>query len=418
MDAHYDIMVFDPLLTVTFEGDSSLITHRNGNIERIEQDPFELLRAQAEKWMPAIAPNQLPFCGGWLGYLSYDLGRAIETLPTLAESDITLPQLAMGLYDKGIIRCQESGKVTLFGWTRQALDSLKPLLDKNVECCATDAPFMLVSQWQSNMTEQAYKEKFGRIKHYLRQGDCYQINLAQRYTADYEGNEWDAYIKLQKANQSPFAAFIKTGGGAIISVSPERLLSVDDKKVQTKPIKGTRPRSNSPERDEQARLALQNAEKDKAENLMIVDLLRNDLSKVAKPGTVVVPKLFDIESFPAVHHLVSTIECELAGSTDAYELLRAVFPGGSITGAPKVRAMEIIEELEPHRRSVYCGSIGYISACGKLDSNIAIRTLICEESKIHCWGGGGLVYDSIADEEYQETKDKIAKILPILASGD
>jgi len=208
---------------------------------------------------------------------------------------------------------------------------------------------------------------------------------------------------------------------AILSVSPERFLQCKQSKVQSKPIKGTMPRSANKTQDKKNALILASSAKDRAENLMIVDLLRNDISKVCKPNSVVVPKLFDIESFPAVHHLVSTVEGELAEQYSSYDLLRGAFPGGSITGAPKIRAMEIIEQLEPHRRSVYCGSIGYISSCGTMDTSITIRTLIAELSiendkhnKLYCWAGGGLVADSTATSEYQETFDKVNRILPVL----
>ena len=207
-----------------------------------------------------------------------------------------------------------------------------------------------------------------------------------------------------------------TPQGYILSASPERFIQLKDKQIETKPIKGTRPRSNVREQDEQIIAELKQAPKDNAENLMIVDLLRNDIGKVAKPGSVKVPKLFAVESFPAVHHLVSTITAELADHASGVALLKGAFPGGSITGAPKIRAMQIIEELEPHRRSVYCGSFAYLSFNGRIDSSITIRTLVCENNQIHCWAGGGIVADSEYASEYQETFDKVSKILPLLAS--
>ena len=217
-----------------------------------------------------------------------------------------------------------------------------------------------------------------------------------------------------KHNNAPFSAYLNIDDIKVLSISPERFIQIKQNKVQTKPIKGTRPRSNDPTQDEKNKRSLSLANKDKAENLMIVDLLRNDISRACKPGSVKVPKLFDIESFPAVHHLVSTIEGELAEDKSAIDLIRGAFPGGSITGAPKIRAMEIIEELEPHRRNIYCGSIGYISACGNMDTSITIRTLTCLNGRIICNAGGGIVADSVCDEEYQETFDKVNKILPVL----
>ena len=201
------------------------------------------------------------------------------------------------------------------------------------------------------------------------------------------------------------------------TTSTKRFIAVHDNKVETKPIKGTLPRKADALEDAKQATLLANSTKDRAENVMIVDLLRNDLGKVAKPGSVVVPSLFAIESFPAVHHLVSTVTSTLDEGKTAVDQLEAAFPGGSITGAPKVRAMEIIEELEPHRRSIYCGSIGYISACGNMDTSITIRTLVTHQQQIHCWAGGGIVADSKVELEYQETYDKVNKILPILNEG-
>ncbi|GAK82768.1 para-aminobenzoate synthase aminase component [Vibrio ponticus] len=278
-----------------------------------------------------------------------------------------------------------------------------------------EAPFALTADWQSNMSKAQYEQKFAQVQEYLLSGDCYQINLAQRFSASYQGSEWQAYCQLEQVNQAPFSAFVRTEHSAILSVSPERFLQVNHGIIETKPIKGTRPRFSDPVRDLASANELAAAEKDQAENLMIVDLLRNDVGRVAKPGTVHVPKLFDIESFPAVHHLVSTIKAELDEKYHSLDLLRASFPGGSITGAPKVRAMEIIEELEPHRRSAYCGSIGYISRHGRMDTSITIRTLVAENGKLHVWAGGGLVADSQADSEYQETFDKLSRILPVLS---
>ncbi|WP_031815505.1 aminodeoxychorismate synthase component I, partial [Vibrio parahaemolyticus] len=276
--------------------------------------------------------------------------------------------------------------------------------------------FALSGDWQSNMTKESYATRFDKVQEYLLSGDCYQINLAQRFNAPYQGSEWQAYLKLESANQAPFSAFIRMPESSILSISPERFLELKDRVIETKPIKGTRPRSEDPRQDTANAHDLQTAEKDQAENLMIVDLLRNDIGRVASPGSVHVPKLFDIESFPAVHHLVSTIRANLDEQYSPADLLRACFPGGSITGAPKVRAMQIIEELEPHRRSAYCGSIGYISRHGRMDTSITIRTLVAENHKLYAWAGGGVVADSDCASEYQETLDKLSKILPALQS--
>jgi len=410
VDSRFDILVTQPVATITTYGNESYL-ETGDSTETSNENPFELLkRVQAQRLPDIDYSGELPFVGGALGYFSYDLGRCVERLPSIAEQDLTSPDMAIGLYDWALVVDHQEksafivGKGTETHWQWLCAQQSK-----------SNAAFVLSGEWKSNMTKASYSDKFEQVQEYLRSGDCYQINLAQRFSAPYQGCEWQAYQKLEQVNQGPFSAFIRTEKGTILSVSPERFLQLKGHQIETKPIKGTRPRSPDPLTDRKAAEELAHAEKDQAENLMIVDLLRNDVGRVAKPGSVHVPKLFDIESFPAVHHLVSTICAELDTQYSASDLLKASFPGGSITGAPKIRAMEIIEELEPHRRSAYCGSIGYISRHGRMDTSITIRTLVAENGKIHVWAGGGLVADSQCESEYQETLDKLSRILPLLA---
>lgn len=409
IDSRFDILVADPIATLTTLRKKTTVVTPHDSFES-EADPFTLLQQHQERWLPSHTyEGELPFVGGSLGYFAYDLGRRVESLPDIAEHDLSTPDMAVGLFDWAVIVDHKENTAHVVGHNvehRYQWLLEQPLKPTN--------EFALDGGWQSNMTKESYSAKFAQVQEYLRSGDCYQINLAQRFKAKYSGSEWHAYQKLEMVNQGPFSAFIRTEHGAILSVSPERFLEVKDRVIETKPIKGTRPRYKNPTQDHAAATDLANAEKDQAENLMIVDLLRNDIGRVAKPGTVHVPKLFDIESFPAVHHLVSTIRAELDTQYSAADLLRASFPGGSITGAPKIRAMEIIEELEPHRRSAYCGSIGYISRHGRMDTSITIRTLVAEKNTMHVWAGGGLVADSQCDAEYQETLDKLSRILPVL----
>ncbi|WP_413110400.1 aminodeoxychorismate synthase component 1 [Thaumasiovibrio sp. DFM-14] len=410
VNSRFDILVADPIATLTTTGNISTIYCPTGKATS-KEDPFTLLKQLQETWLPSLpAHPSLPFLGGAVGYWGYDLGRRIETLPQTAEHDITAPDMAIGLYDWAIIADHKENKL----WQV----NLNPTIDRYTwlkqQVPQPKVPFQLTGPWQSNMTRNSYGERFNAVKEYIFAGDCYQINLAQRFQAPYIGSEWSAYRKLEHANQAPFSAFIRLAEHSILSISPERFLSLQQGKIETKPIKGTRPRYDDPSADEKAITCLQNTEKDRAENLMIVDLLRNDIGRVASPGSVKVPELFAIESFPAVHHLVSTVTGVLSPEYEAADLLRAAFPGGSITGAPKIRAMEIIEEIEPHRRSIYCGSIGYISNCGNMDSSITIRTLISQNDQFYAWAGGGLVADSEVNSEYQEIRDKLSRILPLL----
>lgn len=359
-------------------------------------------------------PQELPFQGGLAGAWSYDAGRALERLPSIAVADIKLPELAVGVYTRALIHDHRKQCIWLLSPATE-LSHWQTFWQRHAMAQQRSGQFALTSQWHSNMSRANYLTKFKQVQDYLLAGDCYQINLAQRFSATYAGDPWFAYVHLRNSNKAPYSAFMRLSSGAILSHSPERFLHVDAQgQVETKPIKGTRPRSLDPHQDELLANQLQQAVKDRAENVMIVDLLRNDLSRVCQPGSVAVPKLFAIESYPAVHHLVSTVVGKLQPQQQTLDLLAACFPGGSITGAPKVRAMEIIDELEPHRRSFYCGSMGYISQHGASDTNICIRTLVAEQGQLHCWAGGGLVVDSVGADEYQETLDKVAKILPAL----
>ena len=406
INSGYHIIAFDPVCLLHAEQGKCLV-----NGVESKHSLFSEMKSRLADFCDQAAPHDLPFNGGWLGYFGYDLGRYIESMPSLAERDIDLPDAVVGLYPDALIYDKQAA--AWFYVAQPECNRLQNYLAR-LETPASAPPFTLTSSWQSNMTPLQYQQKFSQIQSYLLSGDCYQINLAQRFSAAYQGSPWLAYKRLQKANNAPFSAFIKLVDGAIISVSPERFIQIKGDQIESKPIKGTLPRLLEQQADAEQAKRLQASEKDRAENVMIVDLLRNDLGKVAKPGSVKVPKLFDIESFPAVHHLVSTVTATLADGKSAVDQLAAAFPGGSITGAPKIRAMEIIEELEPHRRSVYCGSIGYLSGCGNMDTSITIRTLVCHDNKIHCWAGGGIVKDSDPQLEFEETHHKVNKILPLL----
>ncbi len=417
----FDILVADPIATISYSDGTSKVRVGEQHYQS-EQAPFELLECLRKQLFPEEQASTpvFPFEGGALGLWSYDLGRSLEVLPERLAKDLSTPDMAVGFYDWALIFDHHTKSTTLIQWheigdEETALERLKQReLWLSIQTSQELPKFELTSAWQSNMDQAAYHDKFEQVQEYLLSGDCYQINLAQRFSASYQGTEAEAYQRLIAANQAPFSAFIRLPGSCILSVSPERFISLKDGEIETKPIKGTRPRSTDKQRDQQLADELLTAEKDQAENLMIVDLLRNDIGRVASPGSVEVPKLFAIESFPAVHHLVSTIRATLAPDYSAEQLLAACFPGGSITGAPKIRAMQIIEELEESRRSAYCGAIGYISSSGDMDTNITIRTLVCENQKIYSWAGGGVVTDSKVDAEYQETFDKLSRILPVL----
>ncbi|MBT1445531.1 aminodeoxychorismate synthase component I [Shewanella sp. JM162201] len=448
VDAARDLIFASPIATLKVYEDHSLVTICGSEPAQVSitehHCPFALAKTLQQSLYPHIKQSALPFSGGAAGAFNYDLGRNIETLPAIASDDIGLPLASLGFYDWALIKEYQSGQWTLVHYLGEAalndtLTMLQKLIDEfsangvsdengtNAQSCAgnqcgadeatkalQNSEFSLKAPFTPQIDRAAYNDKFARVQQYLLSGDCYQINLTQRFSAPFSGEPWHAYRTLRASNKAPFSAFMRLDEGAIVSISPERFLKLSGRHIETKPIKGTLPRSADPLTDAANAEALKRSPKDQAENLMIVDLLRNDIGRVASPGSVSVPKLFDIESFPAVHHLVSTVTGTLADGLDGFDLLKAAFPGGSITGAPKIRAMEIIEELEPSRRSIYCGSIGYLSQHGEMDTSIAIRTLVAKDGVIHCWAGGGVVADSNADAEYQETFDKVSRILPVL----
>jgi para-aminobenzoate synthetase component I len=380
---------------------------------------FDSLSAYHREHYGDIQPASLdiPFCGGLLGYLGYDCGNALNNVRESAlPASTPYSTTRLHAYDWAVVqdhllqRAVLAAQPTLAQATRN--DLLARLRDRNHPAVTA---FKLTAPFSSNLPADDYRQAFESIQAYIQAGDCYQVNLAQRFTAPYSGDPWHAYRELRSVAAAPFSGFLALeNDSAVISLSPERFISLHGHHVSSSPIKGTRPRYRDRATDDMAAMELRRSEKDRAENLMIVDLLRNDLGRSCIPGTIHVDTLFEIQSFPTVHHLVSTISGELAPDRTAYELLRDSFPGGSITGAPKRRAMEIIAELEPHAREAYCGSLLYISADGRMDSNIAIRTLLCDGEDIRCWGGGGIVADSQWQQEYQETYDKVGKFLSAL----
>lgn len=447
----YDIISAAPVASLRYEK-GALCGENLPFVIEAEQDPFQALELLQQygiaKGLASIedllqlhnaSANPPPFCGGLLGYFGYDLGRSIEKMPSVATDDLQLPEMHLGLYSWAVIIDHDIEEAYVVGTDLIDPDAFKQLqlslnqiaydrhhsevAKKNIQQKSDDQEageldpfqFQLKSDFVSNVDEQAYQDALTRINEYILSGDCYQVNFAQRFSAQCGGDPWQAYLQLREAAPTHFSAFIDTKDGAILSLSPERFLSVDSHgNVITQPIKGTQPRAKDKAQDQANKEYLQHSTKDRAENVMIVDLLRNDLSKACAIHSVKVPKIFDIESYENVHHLVSTVIGKLDHDHSAISLLKNCFPGGSITGAPKIRSMEIIDELEPHRRSIYCGSIGYISLCGRMDTSITIRTLLVEGEHIYCWAGGGIVADSVISAEYQETFDKVNNLLNAL----
>ena len=432
LQGRFDIISAAPITVLETRGTTTSIDGPDIASSHSEENPFvlaqDLLDDMAAR-QHADTPDQhreyssvaLPFTGGLIGSFGYQLGNKTSSKnapKSISKNIIDFPDMRLGFYAWALIINHQIRQAWLVfhpacpatlkhevetlsrsaAWTHSVLST-------------TDLPqkseFRLTENFSTSTNKADYLDAVARIKDYIVAGDCYQANYAQHFSAAYEGEPWQVYQHLRNVLPSPFSAYLEWDKRAVLCFSPERFLKVANGIVESKPIKGTIRRGQTVAEDEDAAITLLNSAKDRAENLMIVDLLRNDLGKACYPGSIRVPKLFGLESFANVHHLVSTITGQLRAEETPLSLLKHCFPGGSITGAPKKRAMEIIAELEGLNRSFYCGSIGYISSNGRMDSNIVIRTLLADGKRLHCWSGGGIVADSDPETEYQETLAKV-----------
>jgi para-aminobenzoate synthetase component I len=452
-DAQYSFLAADPVLIVRSKGVTTEVRRsEDAAWSRVSGDALSTARS----YLPSVAVEPVaglpPFQGGLAGYIGYDWGAMLERLPAPRYDDLAISDLVLGLYDWVIGWDHRIGTAWLISTglpetgalrerrARQRMDLVRERLggrriggeagkrggETMTAFSAATAPSYPVEGidgareigLRSTFTHRGYLDAVARVREYIVAGDIFQANLSQRFQSALKEAPFELYRRLRQRNPAPFAAYLAFDHLAVLSASPERFLRLDEKRlIETRPIKGTRPRGLGPMHDAALGRALAESAKDRAENVMIVDLLRNDLSRVCRPGTVRVPELFALEHHPTVHHLVSTVLGELAPGAAAVDLIRAAFPGGSITGAPKVRAMEIIAELEPTQRGVYCGSIGYISATGAMDTSIVIRTYLALRAQVYFQAGGGIVADSDVELEYRETLDKARALIDTLVEG-
>lgn len=413
----YDILTAAPAATLVTRGGVTEIRDASGSREQTG-DPFAMVGKLLGE--PLQAMPDIPFAGGALGYWGYDLAMQPARMRQPADGEKSVPEMALGIYDWAIIIDHQERESRLvsrkrYPGTDQTLAQVLLRLRGGAAGQPQQEALKVHGAIVSNFTAADYAAAFREVQGFLHEGDCYQVNLAQRYSASATGDAFPAYLELRRLSPAPYSAFLDWPGVQVLCASPELFLSVQQGRVRTRPIKGTRPRSADPAEDEHLSEELRHHPKDLAENLMIVDLLRNDLGKACEPGSINTTSLFEVESYANVHHMVSTIEGRLRKGKGALDLLRDCFPGGSITGAPKQRAMEIIEQLEPHRRGIYCGAIGYAGFDGNMTANIVIRTLVRSDGSIRCWAGGGIVADSSCADEYQETRDKASAMLHLLA---
>lgn len=428
--ADYDVLAIKPHATLVCD-DGGINFNCGGLKDRLFGEPLEILQAaipQVDAIDDIDCPRYMP---GALGYFSYDLARQFEDLPNMAEDDEQLPAMAIGIYHVVVVvdHKKRETQIVYLGDspnTRSTVREWRDLIEWQVdfadeyaaefeESGSPDAVGLVSGMLKENMDRRLYERCFHDVRRFTVAGDCYQVNLAKRFSAMVAGDAWLTYRYLRSLSPAPYGSYMNLPFAQVLSNSPESFIQCRNRQVVTRPIKGTRPRDrDNPVVDKAIAKRLLKSRKDRAENVMIVDLMRNDLSRCCKLGSVKVPKLFELHSFANVHHLISTITGRLKKGLHALDLLRSCFPGGSVTGAPKIRAMEIIEQLEPHRRGLYCGAIGYVGVDGSLETNIAIRTIVVKDGIARYSAGGGLVIESELREEYQEIIDKASMLTSAL----
>jgi len=427
----YSFIGSNPFLVFSSRGSEIALTQGTEK-SSLRGNPFDILNNFLGVYHLDSPSPQLPFLGGAVGYFSYDLCHFIEHLPGTAFDDLQLPECYFGFYDLVIAFDNLQGKAYIISTgfpelreserMERAGQRLKEVKEKLADVSTSGREAALLPIFSTmgpvtlagGFTHQEYVAAVGKARQYIIAGDIFEVNLSQRFEAELSSTPHELYRRLRQINPAPFACYLGFDEVSVVSASPERFLRLRGDWVETRPIKGTRPRGKTPEEDEALANELLSSVKDRAENIMIVDLERNDLGRVCRFGTIKVTELAILEVFPTVFHLTSTVEGNLREGRNGIDLLKATFPSGSITGAPKVRAMEIIDELEPTRRSVYTGNIGYLSFNGDLDLNIGIRTFLVKGSKAYFQVGGAVVYDSDPEAEYQETLDKARALINAL----
>jgi len=419
--SHYSIIGVNPFLTVKYENKTIYEKWHDQETKTFSKalyqtDIFSYLNAMMSKYYIENTTN-LPFLGGGLGYFSYDLGSDIELLPFHASDLVTVPEAYFVFYDNAVVIDHHMNTVAItgLGILRDAELSVTYIEDKLLSAKQLPLDQIKVTQpkpqFKSPFSQATYQEAVEAMRQYIREGHIYIANMTHTFSSPFYSDPLTTYGQLRLVNPAPFSAYLPLEGFSILSSSPERFIEIHDNKIQTRPIKGTRPRGKTEEDDLKNKVALMSSEKDKSELLMIVDLERNDLSKVCEPGSVKVTELFEIETYATVFHLVSTIKGQLTSGKTSIDCIKAMFPGGSITGAPKYRAMEIIDALEKNKRNIYTGAIGYLGFDGGADFNIIIRTILIKDQMAYFGVGGGITWESDSMEEYVETLDKAKALL-------
>jgi len=407
--AQYSFLGFDPRLTVTAKGIEVTLQNKESDeeVKRETDDPLDMVeKIVVER---ECSHERFRFIGGAVGCISYDAIRYWERLPDIAVDDLNFPDVEVGIFDDGIVFDHSRGEAFYYCRDKNRFDQLKNLMKEpaNPEALSFTSPKM-------NMEKEQYEESVRRAKEYVASGDIFQVVLSKRYEFDVEGDLASFYLTLRQINPSPYMYFLKMGDRQIVGSSPEMLVRVDSQVVETFPIAGTRPRVNDDSENRALAKELLADPKERAEHVMLVDLGRNDIGRVSQFGSVHVPEFMKVHQYSHVQHIVSRVVGELKDECNCYDALRAVFPAGTVSGAPKVRAMEIIEESEPTKRGPYAGAVGYFSYNRNADFAITIRTLVANGRKGYIQVGAGIVADSVPEKEWFETEHKAKALIKAL----
>ena len=425
--ARYSFAGSNPFMVFRSFGSRIEVIHAQKR-ETVHGDPLVVAQQWIKRYSIPPPEDAPPFIGGAVGFFSYDLVHFLEELPKPPQDELMSPEIYLLFVDTIVLFDHARGTIDLVhcpapehfkGKDRKELyqkgldklDALEKTLLTPIQKKGPPPPISKTNPPRSNFTRDEYLKMVGTCKEYIAAGDIYQANLSQRLVVEGKTDPWQLYLKLREINPSPFSAFLKLEDLFLVSASPERLVRLQGGIVETRPIAGTRPRGKSPQEDESIQRALLANEKEASEHIMLVDLERSDLGRISSYGSVEVDELMMTEKYSHVIHIVSNIRSRLAPGKDCFDVIRAVFPGGTITGVPKVRCMEIITELEQICRGPYSGSMGYISFSGNMDLNIIIRTFIISKEKTYIQVGGGIVADSNPEKEYQETLYKAEALL-------
>jgi anthranilate synthase component 1 len=407
--AEFSFIGFNPKTTIEIKNKQAIIFNERTKEEYKERtiDPLGTLQKFIKN--ETVPNNEFRLVGGAIGYISYDAIRYWEKIPNKAKNDLNFPDFHLGIFDDGIVFDHKQKKAFYYYLTENRLQEIKKLFNKTNENHS-----LTYNQPKFNTTKEKFEKAVRKAKNYIISGDIFQVVLSKRYEFSIKGNLLSFYRSLREINPSPYMYFLKEGDRQIVGSSPEMLVRVDKRKVNTFPIAGTRPCVKNPVKNKQLAKELLSDPKERAEHVMLVDLARNDIGRIAKFGSVKVPEFMKVHKYSHVQHIVSQVSGKLKDNYESYDALRAVFPAGTVSGAPKVRAMEIIEELEPTRRGPYAGAVGYFSYNGNSDFAITIRTLFANKNKAYIQAGAGIVADSIPEKEWFETNHKAEALIKAL----